>query len=59
MNLVVLCHDQATAGFFVETMDDAGAFLRFSVTYLATDEAAEDALMAETVRRLRSVELRF
>ena len=28
--------------------DDAGAFLRFSVTYEAADEAAEDALMAET-----------
>ena len=28
--------------------DDAGAFLRFSVTYEAPDEAAEDALMAET-----------
>ena len=30
--------------------DDAGAFLRFSVTYEAADEAAEDALMAETER---------
>ena len=28
--------------------DDAGSFLRFSVTYEAADEAAEDALMAET-----------
>ena len=27
--------------------DDAGPFLRFSVTYVAEDEAAEDALMAE------------
>ena len=32
--------------------DDAGSFLRFSVTYEAADEAAEDALMAETQRRL-------
>ena len=32
--------------------DDAGSFLRFSVTYIAEDEAAEDALMAETAARL-------
>jgi len=32
--------------------DNAGPFLRFSVTYLAKDETAEDALMAETERRL-------
>jgi LL-diaminopimelate aminotransferase len=35
--------------------DDAGAFLRFSVTYEAADEAAEDALMAETEARLQGV----
>ena len=35
--------------------DDAGAFLRFSVTYEAADEAAEDALMAETEARLKSI----
>jgi len=35
--------------------DDAGAYLRFSVTYEAADEAAEDALMAETVRRLEQI----
>jgi LL-diaminopimelate aminotransferase len=35
--------------------DDAGAFLRFSVTYEAADEAAEDALMAETEARLKSL----
>ena len=34
--------------------DDAGAYLRFSVTYEAADEAAEDALMAETERRLQA-----
>lgn len=35
--------------------DDAGAFLRFSVTYEAPDEAAEDALMAETETRLKQI----
>jgi LL-diaminopimelate aminotransferase len=39
--------------------DDAGNFLRFSVTYEAADEAAEDALMAETERRLKSLHLEF
>ncbi|MCG8450195.1 MAG: LL-diaminopimelate aminotransferase [Pirellulales bacterium] len=35
--------------------DDAGAYLRFSVTYEAADEAAEDALMAETESRLKNI----
>ena len=35
--------------------DDAGPFLRFSVTYEAADEAAEDALMAETESRLKNI----
>ncbi|QDV23686.1 LL-diaminopimelate aminotransferase [Aureliella helgolandensis] len=39
--------------------DDAGPFLRFSVTYVAADEAAEDALMAETAQRLKSLGLQF
>ncbi len=39
--------------------DDAGAFLRFSVTYIAKDEAEEDALMVETVARLRGMKLGF
>jgi LL-diaminopimelate aminotransferase len=39
--------------------DNAGPYLRFSVTYLARDEAEEDALMAETVRRLGRLQLRF
>jgi LL-diaminopimelate aminotransferase len=39
--------------------DDAGAFLRFSVTYEAPDEAAEDALMAETERRLKQIRPEF
>ncbi|MBN2217722.1 MAG: LL-diaminopimelate aminotransferase [Pirellulales bacterium] len=39
--------------------DDAGRFLRFSVTYEAADEAAEDALMAETQSRLASCDFAF
>jgi LL-diaminopimelate aminotransferase len=39
--------------------DDAGACLRFSVTYEAPDEAAEDALMAETQHRLHGLGLEF
>jgi len=35
--------------------DDAGAYLRFSVTYEAPNEAAEDALMAETEKRLKQI----
>ncbi len=36
--------------------DDAGAYLRFSVTYEAESEAAEDALMAATEARLKSIQ---
>jgi LL-diaminopimelate aminotransferase len=39
--------------------DDAGPYLRFSVTYLAKDEAEEDALMAQTVERLGRLQLQF
>ena len=39
--------------------DDAGAYLRFSVTYIAKDEAEEDALMAQTIERLGRLKLRF
>jgi LL-diaminopimelate aminotransferase len=39
--------------------DDAGPYLRFSATYLANDEAEEDALMRETVDRLGKLGLRF
>lgn len=35
--------------------DDAGSFLRFSVTYVAPDEDAEDALMAATESRLKNI----
>ncbi len=39
--------------------DDAGAFLRFSVTYMADDESAEDRLMEETKKRFSDLKLRF
>ena len=39
--------------------DDAGSFLRFSVTFVAEDEAAEDALMAETEARLKEIGFTF
>ena len=39
-----------------KTMKD---HLRFSVTYEAPDEAAEDALMVETERRLKGLGLQF
>src|SRR5947209_7156493 len=39
--------------------DDAGPYLRFSVTYQAPNEAAEDALMTETVERLGRLGLQF
>jgi LL-diaminopimelate aminotransferase len=39
--------------------DDAGAYLRFSVTYIARDDDEEDALMAETVARLGRLGLTF
>jgi LL-diaminopimelate aminotransferase len=35
--------------------DDAGPFLRFSATYEAANEAAEDTLMVETEARLKNV----
>jgi LL-diaminopimelate aminotransferase len=35
--------------------DDAGPHLRFSVTYEATDERAEDALMAAAAERLQAI----
>ncbi len=39
--------------------DDAGPFLRFSVTYEAPDEAAEDQLMAAAEDRLKQSQLVF
>jgi len=39
--------------------DDAGPYLRLSAPYEAADEAAEDALMAETANRLQKIRLVF
>jgi LL-diaminopimelate aminotransferase len=39
--------------------DDAGAYLRFSVTFEAADEAAEQRVLAEIGRRLGEVTLEF
>ncbi len=39
--------------------DDAGAYLRFSVTYLAETEADEDTLMVQTEQRLLALHPRF
>jgi LL-diaminopimelate aminotransferase len=39
--------------------DDAGTFLRFSVTYLANNEDEEDALMRQTVSRMKGLKLKF
>ncbi len=39
--------------------DEAGPYLRFSVTYQAADEVAEDALMSETADRLGQLQLQF
>lgn len=39
--------------------DDAGRFLRFSVTYSAKDEVEEDDLMNETAKRLKNLQFRF
>jgi LL-diaminopimelate aminotransferase len=39
--------------------DDAGPYLRFSVTYLVKDESEEDKLMQETAERLGALQLQF
>ena len=39
--------------------DNAGAYLRFSVTYVAEDEAAEDELMAQTKARFEQLNFVF
>jgi LL-diaminopimelate aminotransferase len=46
-------------GIVTVPWDDAGPFLRFSVTYVAADEKEEDRLMEETHRRLQSAGLVF
>ena len=44
-------------GIVTVPWDDAGAYLRFSVTYVAETESDEDALMAETKKRLGDARL--
>lgn len=44
-------------GIVTVPWDDASPHLRFSVTYVADNEAAEDALMTETKRRLSGANL--
>jgi len=39
--------------------DDAGSYLRFSVTYEADNEQQEDSLMAETEKRLQTIQFEF
>jgi len=39
--------------------DNAGAYLRFSVTYMAEDETAEDDLMAQLAKRLARMAFTF
>ena len=46
-------------GIVTVPWDDAGSYLRFSVTYVAETEADEDALMAETKKRLGDAGLMF
>ncbi|TWT65832.1 LL-diaminopimelate aminotransferase [Crateriforma conspicua] len=46
-------------GIVTVPWDDAGSYLRFSVTYVAETEADEDALMQETKRRLSDAALVF
>jgi LL-diaminopimelate aminotransferase len=44
-------------GIVTVPWDDAGAYLRFSVTYVADSEADEDALMRKTRQRLAEAAL--
>lgn len=46
-------------GIVTVPWDDAGSYLRFSVTYVADTEADEDALMLETKRRLSQAGLKW
>jgi LL-diaminopimelate aminotransferase len=39
--------------------DDAGNYLRFSVTFEAKDEAVEKRVIEEVKKRLKALELRF
>ncbi|MCI0457429.1 MAG: LL-diaminopimelate aminotransferase [Gemmataceae bacterium] len=51
-----LIHEQSVS---CVPWDNAGPYLRFSVTYQGRDESEEDAMMAETVSRLGRLQLRF
>jgi LL-diaminopimelate aminotransferase len=62
----VFANAQEASQFLIHEMsistvpwDDCGAYLRFSVTYEAEDEVAEDDLMAETFARLQRSRLKF
>tara|TARA_B100000809_G_scaffold15587_3_gene14009 strand:+ start:4350 stop:5582 length:1233 start_codon:yes stop_codon:yes gene_type:complete len=46
-------------GIVTVPWDDAGSYLRFSVTYVADDEDAEDRLMEETASRLAGIRFHF
>lgn len=46
-------------GIVTVPWDDAGPNLRFSVTYVAENEAAEDALMEQTKQRLQQAGLKW
>ena len=46
-------------GIVTVPWDNAGSFLRFSVTYVADDEQREQELMQETIARLSSVPFTF
>jgi len=46
-------------GIVTVPWDNAGAFLRFSVTYVAEDDQREEELMQETISRLGSVPFTF
>ena len=46
-------------GIVTVPWDNAGAFLRFSVTYVAEDDQREEELMQETISRLGSVPFIF
>src|SRR6266851_2090206 len=62
----IFAHAEAVSQFLIQEQsvccvpwDDAGPYLRFSVTYLAKDEAGENELMEETVERLQNLRLKW
>ena len=46
-------------GIVTVPWDHAGSFLRFSVTFVAAGEEAEQTLMQETIQRLQSIPFIF